>query len=115
MRKGISFTLTVVVVAVVVLVSALTLLVLQGDYLSSLGQWIMGETDSGFDRIEKQQIRSGCRNKMENICGTVATGGCPSDFVGELDDSQYWVCNVEFEGVDCYKAWEENPSSVPEC
>ena len=110
-----SFTLTVVIVAVVVLVSALTILIMQGDFLNNVYEWVAGETDSGFSRIERQQIRSGCRDQMDAYCDTLATGNCPSDFVDELEESQYWVCNADFEEYQCYEAWEDSPASVPDC
>lgn len=64
MKKGLSFTLTLVVVGVILLMTALSVITLGGSSLNQFFETFSGERDQA---IEQNQIREACIEKMERI------------------------------------------------
>lgn len=113
-RKGISFTLTILVVSLVLLITALTVMTLQQGYISDLAEMVRGTSEEEFSQIERNQLRNRCNTVKDSYCDT-GSASCPSDLSSELSEDQYWVCQAEVEDVPCYELWEDDPGSVPEC
>ena len=114
-KKGISFTLTILIVAMVLLVTAVTVMGIQQGYLGDVADRVRDLMGEGVSDIERTQLRGRCENQMHDLCDSdFLSGGCLG---GELEQSQYWVCQAEIEDedIECYELWEDSPSSVPKC
>lgn len=111
-RKGISFTLTIVVSMMVVLLTAVSVIMIQQNYLGDTEDRIQKGTQKRYEGIELSQLRSRCEVQKNSFCQIETSAPeCPSG----LSDSQKWACNLKVEGEWCYIFWEEEYNSIPEC
>ncbi len=101
MKKGLSFTLTLVVVGVILLMTALSVITLGGSSINAFFETISGEQD---EAVRQNAIAEACREKMDrvdrNYCNyyvktaTYTEGGSTSnwfaaysDYMNETDDT----------------------------
>lgn len=110
-----SFTLTVLVAALVLLGTGFGLIAAYQGQLPVLNDWVGSGTSSSLSEAEIQQAQSHCELNRDNFCGDGPTASdCPS---GELIEAQEWACRAQHNGRYCYEYWDEqeNIESIPHC
>jgi len=115
MKKGLSFTLTLVVVGVILLMTALSVITLGGSSLNQFFETFSGERE---EAIQQNEIRSACQDKMQRIDREYCNAYIHShDYVDGSDahasgsgdnDNIYDYSDYQNESGD---EWERNPDS----
>lgn len=100
--KGLSFTLTIVVVAVVLLVAAFTVMGIGGGFISDFGGILSSGSPSDQDFLRQQ-----CLDEKTRLCSD-------SDFVQQLDDEREWARNARAEGETCWTLAEDEQIFGPD-
>jgi len=112
-RTGMSFTLTVLVAALVLLGTGFGLIAAYQGQLPVLNDWVGSGTESSLSEAQIQQAQSNCELNRDNYCsGGALASDCPS-----LAGTQEWACRSQYNGRYCYEYWEEqgNIDAIPHC
>ena len=105
MRKGVSFTLVIIVSALIMIVAAATLIISSQGILGQIGSFLRAGSPS-----EADEARSYCLERKMQACQSLEDG------------SQEWAENLVFEGRSC-RDWAEQENifgsdgveSIPPC
>lgn len=113
MQKGISFTMGMIVSALVIIATAVLVLGIVQPYLSETGERAGDTTEQRYDDLTLQQRRGDCQLQKENFC----TGAIPADVQcpSSLAQDQQWACKTQVGGEWCYVYWQGAYSTIPSC
>lgn len=112
-QKGLSFTLTVLVAALVLLATGFGLIVAFQGQMPVLSNWVNSGTSASLSEAELQQAKSNCELSRDRYCtGDTVGEDCPG-----LAGTQEWACRATYDGKFCYEYWEmeDNLGSIPHC
>ncbi|MDY6778530.1 MAG: hypothetical protein SVU32_07735 [Candidatus Nanohaloarchaea archaeon] len=117
-KKGISYTLTIIVSALVILITALAVLALPQQVLPGFVSWIKTGTGGNIDQAKLQRLKSQCKLQKAGYCGPdppPEAADCPEEIAG--NSHKNWACKLQVNGKWCYTYWQKSGSvtQVPEC
>lgn len=112
-RIGMSFTLTILIAAMVLLATGFGLIAAYQGQMPVLSEWVSTGTEDSLSGAEIEQAKSNCELNRDQYCeGGALASDCPS-----MTTQREWACRAQYNNRYCYEYWEMQGGveSIPLC